>query len=520
METLSDILRLRRRVLGDKPFLKLNDKALSYAALDDAAAQLAHVLKANNVAKGDPVGLYLPSCFEFAVGYYACQKIGAIATSVSALYKLREVRGIVERTDMKTILTNSDTCELAEKVQLERPSLETILTFGAGGDRSCERLMAKYPSRFEDVECQLDDIASLFFTSGTTSAPKGTMQSHKALYATLRDMSVYCGTPLGAETYLCVLPLFNNFGATCIMNAALFSGGTVILQPRWDTETVLQGIAKHRATLMIGTPTMFIYMLRSYQPGRHDLSSLRICITGGAPVSPQVIEEFETKIGVPLVQIYGATESGGYVTGEPYLGLRKRGSAGLAFGTTRIAIVDENGDRVPAGTLGEVRISGDVVVPGYWRDPEANKQSFTPNGWLSGDIGYIDEDGYLFIVDRKKDVIISGGYNIFPLEVEDVLYHHPAVAVCAVVGVPDEVKGEIPVACVIPKENIPVDEAELIEFCRRDIAVYKAPRRVVFMREFPLGPSGKILKRELRERLKTGSAASDAMSERPLTISN
>ncbi len=515
METLSDILRLRRRVLGDKAFLKTEDATLSYAALDDAASQLAHVLETHNVRKGDPVGLFLPSCFEFAIGYYACQKIGAIATSVSALYKLREVRGIVERTDMKTILTNRETRELAETVQRERPTLANILTFG-GGDQSCEKLMERYPAEFKDVVCQLEDIASLFFTSGTTSAPKGTMQSHKALYATLRDMSVYCGTPLAAETYLCVLPLFNNFGATCIMNAALFSGGTVILQPRWDTENVMRGIEKQRATMMIGTPTMFIYMLRAYEPARHDLSSLRICITGGAPVSPQVIEEFEAKVGAPLVQIYGATESGGYVTGEPYLGLRKRGSAGLAFGSAHIDIVDVNGDTVPAGTLGEVRISGDVVVPGYWRDPEANRQSFTPKGWLSGDIGYEDEDGYLFIVDRKKDVIISGGYNIFPLEVEDILYHHPAVAVCAVIGVQDELKGEIPVACVITKSDVTVSEDELIEFCRKDIAVYKAPRRIVFMREFPLGPSGKILKRELRELLKT----KDSGSEKHLTTAH
>jgi long-chain acyl-CoA synthetase len=510
VETIGDMLRLRRRVVGDKPFLKTEDAELTYAALDDAAARLAHVLKSNGVGKGDPVGLYLPSCFEFAIGYYACQKVGAIATSVSALYKLREVRGIVERTEMKTILTNRDTRALAEQVQRELPYLKNILTFGGEGAQSLEAAMAGYPATFDDTLCNLSDIASLFFTSGTTSAPKGTMQSHKALFTTLRDMSVYCSTPLAAEVYLCVLPLFNNFGTTCIMNAALFSGGTVNLQPRWDTENVLRGIERHRATIIIGTPTMFIYMLRAYDPAKHDVSSLRICITGGAPVSPQVIEDFQTKVGPPLVQIYGATESGGYVTGEPYLGLRKRGSAGLAFGACRIAIVDDDGKTVPAGTVGEVRISGDVVVPGYWRDPEANARSFTPAGWLSGDLGYVDEDGYLFIVDRKKDVIISGGHNIFPLEVEDVLYHHDAVAMCAVIGVPDEVKGEVPVACVIAKDNATVTEAELIEFCRRDIAVYKAPRRVVFMRQFPLGPSGKILKRELREQLKSRDGAGSA----------
>jgi long-chain acyl-CoA synthetase len=507
VEALNDMLRLRAKVLGNKPFLIAGSKVCSYAELDQSAARLAHVLQSYGVRKGDPVGIYLPSCIEFAVSYFAAQKLGAIATSISSLYKFREVRGIVERTDMKVVLTDSTTRALAEQVKAELPCLANILSFGIAGEGACEMQMANHPPHFDDVFCQIDDIASLFFTSGTTSAPKGTMQSHKALFATLRDMSVYTAAPLGREVFLCVLPLFNNFGATCIMDSALFSGGTVVLQPRWDTEQVLQGIAEHRATIMIGTPTMFIYMLRAYDPQRHDLSSLRIGVTGGAPVAPQVIEEFENKTKVPLVQIYGATESGGYVTGEPYQGIRKRGSAGVPFGGTRISIVGPEGEELPAGKIGEVRIAGDVVVPGYWRDPEANRQSFTSAGWLSGDLGYLDEDGYLFIVDRKKDVIISGGYNIFPLEVEDLLYQHPSIAVCAVVGVQDEVKGEIPVACVILKEGVNATDTELIAYCREHIAVYKAPRKIVFMQAFPLGPSGKILKRELRELLKAVAPA-------------
>ncbi len=507
MEALNDILRLRAKMLGDKPFLLAGDKTLTYAALDQSAARLAHVLRAHGVRQGDPVGLYLPSCVEFAIGYYAAQKLGAIATSVSALYRLREVCAIVERTGMKLILTDRTTREMAEQARQQVPVLEHILSFGTADAQSCETQMARHPPSFDDASCGMDDIAALFFTSGTTAAPKGTMQSHKSMFATLRDMNVYCGTSLGTETYLGVLPLFNNFGATCNMNAALFCGGSVVLQPRWDTEQVLQAIGEHRATIMIGTPTMFIYMLRAYDPQRHDLSSLRIGITGGAPVSPQVLEDFERVTGVPVVQIYGATESVGYVTGEPYLGIRKKGSAGLAFGGTRIAIVDADNKELPAGEIGEVRISGDCVVPGYWRDPETNRRIFTDKGWLSGDLGYVDDDGYLFIVDRKKDVIISGGYNIFPLEVEDLLYQHASVAVCAVVGVPDEVKGEIPVACIIRKQGEDVGADELIAYCREHLAVYKAPRRVIFMEAFPLGPSGKILKRELREQLKAGGPA-------------
>ena len=298
--------------------------------------------------------------------------------------------------------------------------------------------------------------------------------------------------------------MFNNFGATCLMNQSIHAGGTLVLHERWDTRHVLDAIRLHKVTYTAGTPTMFVYLCNEFDPARDDLSSLRLAVTGGAPVPVGILKQFNEAFGVPLMQIYGATESTGYNTGEPLIGVRKWGSAGVPIGSSTISIVDDAGRSLPAGERGEVLIAGDCVGKGYWDDAQASANAFTAAGWLSGDIGYLDEDGYLFIVDRKKDLIISGGYNIYPLEVEDLLYQHPGVAVCALVGVADAVKGEIPVAVVVARPGTPSDAAsaaDIIDFCRRHIAAYKAPRQVYFVAEMPLGPSGKILKRELRRRI-------------------
>lgn len=500
MQTLSEMLRRAARLFPDKPFIIHNDRRLDYGDFDRLSSRLANVFREHGAGKGDPIGLYLPSCPELAVGYYACQKIGAIAVPMSVMYRGREVESIVGRTDMKLMLANAETLPVALETRQKLGLPREILAHGGPqpGALDADAELANASANHADAPCAPEDRAALFFTSGTTGAPKGAMQTQRSIYYTLRDMEVYNRFRFGREVLLGVLPIFNNFGATCLMNGAVYNCGTLVMVERWDTRKVLDAIARHRATFMAGTPTMFLYMLQEYRRDADDLSSMRLGVTGGAPVAPSLIDRWQETTGIPLTQIYGATESSGYVTGEPVVGHRKRGSAGLPFGSTEIAIVDDNGRELPAGQIGEVRIAGDTVGAGYWRDPETSARTFTPQGWLSGDLGYLDEEGYLFIVDRKKDIIISGGYNIYPLEVEEVLYAHPAVAVCALVGVPDPVKGEIPVACVILKDGVQAAEEELIRHCRDRIAAYKAPRRVAFMTEMPLGPSGKILKRELR----------------------
>ena len=275
------------------------------------------------------------------------------------------------------------------------------------------------------------------------------MQSHGFIYSTLQDMNNFWKFRYGNEKILSVLPLFNNFGATVNMNGAIYNGGTLYLIERWDTEKVLQSISDHQITFFSGTPTMYLYILDNYSSDQYDLTSLRLCITAGSIISSEVIDRVEQELKVRLIQVYGATESSGAVTGEPVIGVRKKGSTGIPFGSTTIKIVDDNGIELPSGQIGEVVIQGDTIGKGYWNDPQNTAISFKSDGWYSGDLGYLDDDGYLYIKDRKKDVIICGGSNIFPIEVEDVLYTLPDVSIAAVVGVPDELKGEIPKAYII-----------------------------------------------------------------------
>lgn len=506
MQTLAEMLSSAARMAGDRPYIISDAGPTTFAAFDRAACRLANVLAAHGVGKGEAVGLFLPNRPILCVGYYACQKVGAIPTSLNVMNRAAEVASIVARTDMRVLIANPETFVHAKAVRDDTGAPAALLVTGGAppGGTDLDAAMAAAPDSFDDVPCWPDDVAALFFTSGTTGAPKGAMQTQRSQCTTLRDMMVYNRFRWGREVLLDVLPCFNNFGATCLMNMAIYAGSTMIMLERWDTDVVLDAIARHGATFIAGTPTMFVYLLRAYDPARHDLSSIRLGVTGGAPVSPTIIAQFQDRLGAPLVQIYGATETTGYITGEPVIGPRRRGSAGLPIGASDIEIVDDGGAVLPPGQTGEVRISGDAVGAGYWRDPETTAKAFTPRGWLSGDLGVLDEDGYLTIVDRKKDVIICGGANIYPLEVEDVLYTHPDIAVCAVVGAPDDTKGEIPVLVAIPKDGRAVDGAGLIAFCRERLSVFKAPRRVYTVDEMPLGPSGKILKRRLREMVAAG----------------
>ena len=502
MQTLAEMLRNAARLEPDKPYIVSDDGTLSYAQFDREAAKLANVLRDLGIGKGDVVGLYLPSVPILAIGYFACQKLGAIAAPMSAMLREREVTNVASRTKMRAMVTASgETFDVVKKIRAAGIDIKSVLVLGdkVEGGLDLRGLMEKASHKFDDVPCRPEDTAALFFTSGTTGEPKGAMQTQGSLYATLRDMAVYNGFRWNAETLMCALPLFNNFGATCMMNLSIFVGGTMLMLERWDTERVLELITKHKATFMAGSPTMFVFLLRAFDKKKHDLSSLKIAVTGGAPVSPNILAQFKQEIGTPLLQIYGATEVSGYVVGEPPFGIQKPGSTGTPIGGTTIDVVDDDGKPVATGAIGEVRVQGDVVGGGYWSDKDTTAKVFSDKGWLSGDLGYLDEQGYLFIVDRKKDVIISGGFNIYPLEVEDLLYTHPAVAICAVIGLPDADKGELPVAVLVAKPGEKVTRAEIIEFCRQRISAYKAPRDVYSVDEMPLGPSGKILKRTLRD---------------------
>ncbi|MBX3530216.1 MAG: AMP-binding protein [Rhizobiaceae bacterium] len=504
MEILSQILARNARLVPDRAFIVTDDEAISYAEFATRTARLANALAARGVKKGDRVGLYLPSTPLMATAFWACQRLGAIPAPLSAMFRHAELRKIVERTGLKAVVADGTTWPYFSEIRNEFAALETCLVAGGGqGAEDLDAAMAKASPQFADVACDHRDVASLFFTSGTTGTPKGTAQTHFSLVSTLRDMMVSHRTKFGEEVYLCAVPLFTNFGLTVTLNLCLYTGGTIVLHDRWDTERVMADVKRYGATYFGGTPTMYVYMVNDHDPARHDLSSLRICTTGGSPVPQPVIKRFEELSGVKVAQVYGATETCGQNVMEPTAGIRKAGAAGLPVGSSRIAIVDDDGNELARGEIGEVIIGGDCVAQGYWGDEEATAAAFGPLGWKSGDLGFVDADGFLFIVDRKKDVIIAGGHNIYPLEVESVLYRHHAVAMCAVVGAPDAEKGEIPVAVVVLNEGATATAEDLREWCRKELAAYKAPRRVEIIDDMPV-EAAKIRKRDLVAALKEG----------------
>jgi acyl-CoA synthetase (AMP-forming)/AMP-acid ligase II len=505
MDYLSQVLASTVRRVPARPFIVTETQTLTYAEFAAQTAQLATVLSAVGIGKGDRVGLYLPSTPLMAVAFWACQRLGAIPAPISAMFRHAELRTIIAHTAMKVVIADSSTWSYFAEIRHEFTSLSHCLV--ARGDGSADdllALMSTAPNQFEDVACETGDIACLFFTSGTTGTPKGTAQPHASILSTLRDMFVSHRNRYGREVYVCAVPLFTNFGLNVTLNLCLYGGGTIVLHERWDTQRVLADIERHGGTYFGGTPTMYVYIVNAFDPARHDLTSLRICTTGGAPVPQSVIQRFEQLSGARVTQVYGSTETCGQNVMEPTLGVRKRGSAGLPVGSSRIKVVDDLDREVAPGEIGEVIIGGDCVAAGYWQNEEATKAAFTPDGWRSGDLGYVDEDGYLFIVDRKKDVIIAGGHNIYPLEIETVLYQHPAVAVCAVVGVPEEARGEIPVAVVVRNAGAAVEGRDLEAHCRESLAAFKVPRAIHFIDEMPV-EAAKIRKRDLVAALREGN---------------
>jgi long-chain acyl-CoA synthetase len=506
MQTLAELLRSQAHHFRDKTFLVCGDKSWTYGAYFAQVEKLAQVLVDHGVTKGQPVCLYLPSRPELAFAYHACQLIGAIATPMSAMYRSAELNKIVARTGAHVLITDTERAALVRSVQPGLGSLRHVLVFGGDGQaKPLEEALALANPQLPEDTTGPEDVAALFFTSGTTGEPKGAMQNQRNIMAVIRGGEVATACSSGREVFLGVLPLFNNFGATVVLNGALYNGGTLILRERWDLDHVAADIQRHKITVFFGTPTMFTFLLKAYDSQKHDLSSLRLCLAGGAILVPSLVEEFERKLHTRLINIYGATEVTSYVTAEPLKGPRFAGSVGTPYGNTVISVLDDNGQPLARGQTGEIAISGDTVGPGYWQDRVATDAAFRNGAWLSGDIGFVDDHDQLHIIDRKKDVIISGGFNIYPVEVEDVLYKRDDVYLCALIGALDAEKGEVAIAYVVPVTGKSPTSDELIAHCRAHLAAYKAPRRVVFKDSFPLGPTGKVLKKELRAMLSNES---------------
>jgi long-chain acyl-CoA synthetase len=497
----------------EKPALVLGDRVLDYAGLREATKRFANALASLGVKPGDRVALMVPNVPEFVVAYYGILNVGAAVVPLNVLLQGPEVVYHLDDSDAVALIAWEGILKAARKGHEEAEGCENLIVVEESGGEGVpdgalgfEALLGEHPSEFDMAQTMPDDTAVVIYTSGTTGRPKGAELSHFNLFFN----AVYKADKLFKlredDVGMAALPLFHIFGQTTVMNAGIYAGNTIAMVPRFKPEAALETIQNVGVTAFVGVPTMYQYLLRYPNAGDYDTSSLRLGISGGASMPVEVLKAFEDKFGVVILEGYGLSETSPGVCFNRSAEQRKVGSIGLPFWGVEVKVFDEDDEEVPAGERGELVVRGHNVMKGYYKRPEETAEAMK-NGWFhTGDIAMMDEDGFFFIVDRVKDLIIRGGYNVYPREVEEVLYEHPGVAEVAVIGVPHEEFGEEIVAVVAMKEGKSASEEEIMGFARERVARYKYPRQVVFMDDLPKTSTGKILKRELAEAGRGASA--------------
>ena len=488
-ETLSDTAARH----GERTAFKLDDIELSYAMLDGAASRIANLLVDKGLEPGDRVGLMLPNVPYFPGIYYAILRAGGVVVPMNVLLVAREVSYYLGDSGAKLLFAWGDFAEPAEEGAAEAGTEVILVKPG-----EFEQLAGSYDDEFETVARTGDDTAVILYTSGTTGQPKGAELTHDNLARNSAVTESTLGEFNEKDVLLGALPLFHSFGQTCTMNSAVTTGACVTMLPRFDPEKALEIIERDRVTVFQGVPTMYNAMLHADAADTADASTLRLCMSGGAAIPVELIRGFEEKFGCAILEGYGLSETSPVASFNHPDKERKAGSIGTPIDGVEMQVWDDDGNEVPQGEVGEIVIRGHNVMKGYWERPDATGESITGEGWFrSGDMAKVDEDGYFFIVDRKKDLIIRGGYNVYPREVEEVLYEHPSIQEAAVVGVPDEKLGEEVGAAVVLKKGESLEAADLKSYVKEQVAAYKYPRKVWFVDELPKGPTGKILKREI-----------------------
>jgi long-chain acyl-CoA synthetase len=479
---------------GARPALKLDDAVVSYEMLDQGAARVAGLLKARGLEPGDPVGIMLPNVPYFGLAYYGVLRAGGVVVPLNVLLKGREVKFYLSDSGAKHLFAWHGFMTEAE--QGAREAGTEVIAVRPG---EFERLLADSPLHTEDVARDDSDTAVILYTSGTTGTPKGAELTH----ANMLDNCLYGGAELvdvsEHDVVLGALPLFHSFGQTCCLNTAVRVGACLTMIPRFDPGKALEIIERDKVTLFDGVPTMYHAMLNHPERERYDISCLRICVSGGSAMPVEVLLGFERAFKCIILEGYGLSETSPVASFNQRGRERKPGSIGTPIPGVEMKVVDDDGNEVPRGEVGEVVIRGHNVMKGYWKHPDATAEVLE-DGWLrTGDMATVDEDGYFFIVDRKKDMIIRGGYNVYPREIEEVLYQHPGVLEAAVIAVPDAALGEEVGAAVVRRAgaDADADAEEIRAFVKERVAAYKYPRHIWFTDELPKGATGKVLKREI-----------------------
>jgi long-chain acyl-CoA synthetase len=493
-ENLATILTDTAKRHGDRTAFKVDDVELNYALLDEASARIAGFLREKGMAEGDRVGLMLPNVPYFPVVYYGILRAGGVVVPMNVLLKEREVRFYLDDSGARILFAWHGFAEAAETGAADAGAECVLVKPG-----EFEQMLASQEPHHAVADRAGTDTAVVLYTSGTTGTPKGAELTHANLRVNCTIVTQKLGGFSENDVLLGALPLFHSFGQTCAMNAAVGIGAMVTLLPRFDPDKALEIIERDRVTVFQGVPTMYNAMLHSDAADSADASTLRLCISGGSAMPAELLRAFEEKFGCMVLEGYGLSETSPVASFNHPDRERKAGSIGTPIEGVEMQVWDDKGNELRVGEVGEIVIRGHNVMKGYWNRSDATEEVMTPDGWFhTGDMARVDEDGYFFIVDRKKDMIIRGGYNVYPREIEEVLYEHPAVQEAAVVGVPDEALGEEVAAAVVLRKGEQLDPADLRGYVKQQVAAYKYPRKIWFVDELPKGPTGKILKREIQ----------------------
>jgi long-chain acyl-CoA synthetase len=471
--------------------LKLDDAELSYAQLDEASARVAGLLKEKGLAPGDRVGIMLPNVPSFAICYYGVLRAGGVVVPMNVLLKRREVAFYLGDSGARLLFAWESFAADAQTGAEDGGAECVLVTPG-----QFEQELAAAETLTGIAGSADEDTAVILYTSGTTGTPKGAELTHSNL---LRNAQVAQNLfTLGAEAVtLGALPLFHSFGQTCSLNATVAGGGTLTLIPRFEPRKALEIIERDGVNIFMGVPTMYGALLHEPERASFDASSLKLCVSGGSALPVELLRGFEAAFGCKILEGYGLSETSPVASFNHPDRERKPGSIGTPVAGVEMKVVDDDDHDLPEGEVGEIVIRGHNVMKGYWQRPDATADAIRDGWFHSGDMARVDDDGYFFIVDRKKDLIIRGGYNVYPREIEEVIYEHPSVREAAVIGVPHDEYGEEVGAAVVLKDGAGTSPDELREFVKEQLAAYKYPRRVWLVDELPKGPTGKILKREI-----------------------
>jgi long-chain acyl-CoA synthetase len=514
--TLPDILRKTAREHGEKAAIAFRELEISYNELDALSDKFAAALSSLSIVKGDRVAVFLPNIPQFIIAYFGVLKAGAVVTAISPLHRERELEHQLNDSEAKIIIVLNSLHPIVKnvwpKTRLKNAIVTNLETFASETELksnvySFQKLLTEDAHPPNVKIDPAEDLAALQYTGGTTGTAKGAMLTHANLVANTLAFAAWIKCTIAKETFLTALPLFHIYGMTTSMNVPIILAAKMVLLPRFETTPALTAIQTHKVTVFCGVPTMYSALLANPNIGRFDLTSIRVCISGASPLPPQVPRQFMNVTGGLLAEGYGLTEASPVTHCNPVdltMQTVKVGSIGLPLPDTEARILDaETSEKtLKQGEIGELAVKGPQVMKGYWRKPDETALVLRDGWLLTGDIARMDEDGYFYITDRKKDLIKYKDYSVYPREIEDVLYEHPTVRLCAVVGKPDPVAGEIPKAFVVLTAGATVSEQEIKAFVNEKLAPYKAIREIEFRKDLPLSSAGKVLRRALRDQEK------------------